>query len=277
MIELPSPKQQEALVNAFSSDLQSYTYVDLVSKQIVPVICSVCDSIATTPHWFSMVSVKHFAKLCEAGALHKSRVKDIYSNEIISCYTVDDIRLEKYILSPKSIIDKEQDTIMVCKSCKVDLQCSYDSNTRKNRRKPPIAAIANGYLIGEPPEELTCLNEIELSLVSKVRIYAQSWVLYAGCHQQIRGWHTFLKNRNTSNVAQLQNLQMSSMKGNIMVVLCGPFTTDQKAIAMKRTQVNPKKVIAAFRWLKNNNYFYENDVLPTENDIPVPIVLENNL
>ena len=116
-----------------------------------------------------------------------------------------------------------------------------------------------------------------MSVLREVRIYAQSWVLYAGCHQQIRGWHTFLKNRNTSNVAQLQNLQMSSMKGNIMVVLCGPFTTDQKAIAMKRTQVNPKKVIAAFRWLKNNNYFHENEVLPMENDIPVPIVLENNL
>ena len=136
-----------------------------------------------------MVSVNHFAKLCEAGALHKSHVKDIYSNKIISCYTVDDTHLEKYILLPKSVIDREQDTIMVCNSCKVDLQCSYDSNTRRNRRKPPICAIANGYLVGEPPEELTCLNEIELSLVSKVCIYAQSWVLYAGCHQQIRGWH----------------------------------------------------------------------------------------
>ena len=277
MIVLPSEQEKKGLVDKFSSDLKTYCYTDKITEQIHPVICCVCDSIAKSPNWYEMVPIDCFAKLCGHSNLQKSRVCSLYPDQLLMCYTVRDCRLQDFILSPKAVIDEKDDSIMVCKECKSTLQHNLDTSKTRKRNKPPKEAIANGFLIGEAPEELISLNDIELSLVSRVRIYAQTWTFFAGCHQQIKGWHTFFKNRNTSNVAQLQNLQLSGMKGSIMVVLCGPFTSDQKALTHKKVQVDPKKVIKAFQWLKKHNFHYKDDVIPTENDIPVPIIVEDNL
>ena len=137
-------------------------------------------------------------------------------------------------------------------------------------------AIANGHLTGDAPKELTCLNEVELSLVSRVRICSQSWIFCAGCHQQIKGWHTFCRNRHEANVGNLQQLQLSRLKGSILVVLCGPFTSTQKALTLKQVSVRPAKVIEAFQWLSNHNIYYTQDDIPAAEDIPVPFIIEEN-
>ena len=140
---------------------------------------------------------------------------------------------------------------------------------------PPKQAIANGYLVGDAPMELECLNDVELSLVSKVRIYCQSWIFYGGCHQQIKGWHTFFKNRPTENVGNLMQLAENdnTETGIILVVLCGPFTTTQKALTLAKTAVRPSKVIAAWKWLKKHNYRYKDLTIPNAKDIPQPQII----
>ena len=119
---------------------------------------------------------------------------------------------------------------------------------------PPKQAIANGFLIGNAPDELSCLNEVELSLISRVRIHCQSWIFFGGCHQHIKGWHTFFRNRNSENVGNLINLVDNGMTGMILVVLCGPFTSTQTALAMQKTAVDPEKVVNAWHWLKHHNF-----------------------
>ena len=116
---------------------------------------------------------------------------------------------------------------------------------KHNHRYPPKAAIANGYVIGDAPMELSSLNDVELSLVSRVCIYCQSWIFFGGCHQHIKGWHTFFKNRPSDNVGNLMQLTDGGTKGLILVVLCGPFTMTQKALTLKKTAVDPTKVIKA--------------------------------
>lgn len=140
---------------------------------------------------------------------------------------------------------------------------------------PPKQAIANGYLVGDAPMELECLNDVELSLVSKVRIYCQSRIFYGGCHQQIKGWHTFFKNRPTENVGNLMQLAENdnTETGIILVVLCGPFTTTQKALTLAKTAVRPSKVIAAWKWLKKHNYRYKDLTIPNAKDIPQPQII----
>ena len=65
---------------------------------------------------------------------------------------------------------------------------------KRSHQPLPKAAVANGYVIGDPPMELSSLNDVELSLISRARIYCQSWIFFGGCHQHIKGWHTFFKN-----------------------------------------------------------------------------------
>jgi len=89
--------------------------------------------------------------------------------------------------------------------------------------------------------ELSSLNDAELSLISCARIYCQSWMFFGGCHQHIKGWHTFFKNRPSDNVGNLMQLTNAGTKGLILVVLCGPFTTTQKALTLKKQPLIPKK------------------------------------
>ena len=140
----------------------------------------------------------------------------------------------------------------------------------------PPNAIANFHLIGEAPEELKCLNDVELSLVSLVRVYCQSWVFFAGCHQHIKGWQTFYPNRPESNVRDIELLSLSGMKGKIVVTLVGPFTTTQKALIKERTSVRAEKIITAYQWLKKNNYFYRDINIPNESEIFQPIIIDED-
>jgi hypothetical protein len=73
------------------------------------------------------------------------------------------------------------------------------------------------------------------------------------------------------------NLADNGMTGMLLVVLCGPFTTTQKAMAMKKTSVDPRKVVQAWHWLKENNFRFKNDIIPNIADIPLPYVVEENL
>lgn len=60
----------------------------------------------------------------------------------------------------------------------------------------------------------------------------QSWAFFGGCHKQLRGWHThtIFRNHHTANVSGDRKLRDSGINGDIMVVLCGPFMTTQKAM-----------------------------------------------
>lgn len=129
------------------------------------------------------------------------------------------------------------------------------------------------YMIGEPPAVLTCLNTIELALVSTARTFCQSWFFFGGCHQHIQGWHTIYENDPGSIVGHIANLTNAGLQGQLLVVLCGPFTTTQKAELMRQTSINPRKVIPAFKWLKKNNRLYHGIQIPSMEELPIPQVI----
>ena len=256
-LAIPTLAQKQAMEKAFVEDLKSFTTVNEETGELLPIICCVCDQIPDIPNWHEEVDIDEFAELCAASNLEKANLVSFYPTELVNQYTASPKDLEKYVLSPASIVLEGNNTIVVCKGCHEQMNKNLRSKVRKCRRHPPKKSLANGYLIGEPPEELTCLNEVELALVSKVRIYCQSWIFFAGCHRHVKGWHTFFKNRPSSNVENVESLSLSRIKGLIMVVLCGPYTSTQKALTMKQIKVDPQKVIAAYMWLKENHIRYK--------------------
>jgi hypothetical protein len=221
MVVFPILKKEEELeiTKQFTKDLESFTFHDKASKCLRPVYCCVCDGIPTSANWFDKLKIPLFDKYCHAARMQKKHAAACYPDELVAQYTVDDDRLEGYILSPQSIIDPNDDTIIVCKPCAKSMKNEYESTKQNKSKHPPAQSIANGYLIGDPPIQLSQLTEAELALVSRVRIICQSWVFFAGAHQQIKGWHTFFKNRTAANVTNLEQLSLSGMKGQILVVL----------------------------------------------------------
>ena len=67
----------------------------------------------------------------------------------------------------------------------------------------------------------------------------------------------------------------SGWKGQILVVMCGPFTSEQAKLTHQKTRVDPSKVIAGWVWLKRYNYRYADLEIPNIDDIPLPYIMDN--
>lgn len=276
MLNVPTAARTKQIAQDFLKDLESFTYVDQASDTIHPIVCSICDGIPTQPQWSKWVPLETFQKLCKKCQLHRHHLEpseqgdeSIYPAPLLEQYKVNHESLEQFILSPKTMINSD-DEVLVCKQCLKNMEIIAERPSRD--RRPPPKAIANGRLTGDAPDVLKRLTRTELDLVSAGRIDCQSYVFFGGCHQQIRGWHTVFKNRPADNVSNLQMLAESGMKGTIVVVLCGPFTSTQRALVMEQCQVRPEYVIEAFNWLKENNYLYKDFIIPDIDNIPTPII-----
>jgi hypothetical protein len=271
---IPTPEAKKALINRFNDDLASFTIVDRRRNCFVPVICCVCDSIPPKSDWATRCDVTVLESLLIDCNMQRSLLEDLYPSSLLAQYSADHCKLKRFVLSPSTYVDSEED-VVICKECFTELKLESAKSNVKRRRRPK-QSIANGYVIGDAPVCLTDLSQTELTLISRVRTYCQSWVFFGGCHQHIKGWHTFFPNRATENVGNLSMLSESGLKGLILVVLCGPFTSTQKALVLRKVHVDPRKVVAAWSWLKQNNFRYKNDVIPNVDDIPPPRIIEEN-
>jgi hypothetical protein len=270
----PTIHEEKEMLSAFCKDLDSNMFraVDYVQS----LACSTCDTMSRLENPVIFIDVVQLATFCKNSQMTKQAVEDIYPEILISQYTVPHVKeLESFVLSPASVVDKRNDSISICKRCYDHF--IFQKGIRKNRRTPPIGAIIAGFMIGEAPEELQDLNDIELALCSSTQTNCQTWIYFAGCHQHIQGWHTFYENRPAENIGMVSNLAEAGMKGQLLVVLCGPFTKTQIALTRKRTLVNSQKVLKAFHWLKNNNIHYSNLEIPQAEDLPVPVVIDDNM
>ena len=136
-------------------------------------------------------------------------------------------------LVQKSCNKRSKPHVMCCRDCKSGMNAAA-----LKKGDLPRHSIANGWAIGDPPECLTSLNEIELALISKARFRGHLFTYWGGCHRSIKGWHTFYDTNPANTVAVLNAVQNVTENEDIAVILTGPFTTEQKAQVMKRIQVN---------------------------------------
>ena len=270
MLDIPTLAQKQSIAEAFVKDLESFTVLDEETGTFHPVICCVCDGIPSRPDWSAWIQVSYLAKLSKLCGLARNLLKDIYPQELLDQYTAKHNALKDFVLSPKTLFNGQEEAL-VCRDCLRELE--VNSAKHQKSRHPPKQSICNGYIIGFAPDVLTCLSEVEIAIISEGRIHCQSWIFFGGCHQQIKGWHTIFKNRKASNIANLNLLANSGMRGSILVVLCGPFTSTQKALTLKAVQVDPNKIVAAHVWMKANNFHCKDDVIPHIDELPVPEIV----
>jgi hypothetical protein len=271
----PNAREQMALIGAFTEELEQSIFVD-AQGVAHPLICCVCDTIAHVDITMEWMDVSVLRKHCIKTKMTKATISDAYPAVLIAQYTVPHVPcLKAFVLSPKSVINASEDCIAICGLCASHFRIQHDE--RGDRRVPPNDAIIAGYLIGDAPSVLTDLNEVELALLSTVRTHCQSWIYFAGCHQHIQGWHTFYESDTASNVATISNLSDAGLRGQMLVVLCGPFTKTQIALTRAQTLVNASKVIAAFEWLKMNNYHYRDIAIPLAEELPIPQIIDDDM
>ena len=223
----------------------------------------------------------------EVSSQNRRKIKDQYTQKCIrKCTTISE-QLNKLMLSPRTYMVKKTYN-KVETSCFGSCCACYQliiKLTRGDSVTVPPFSIANKKYFRYAPFELTDLNECELALISPARINRHLITLYAGSHQQITGWHTLFQNdlSRTSKILNYyercskrkekseaattdENANMGVKSNNddennseplIQVVLTGPWTDDQKALAYKKTQVRVSMCIRALKWLKKNNVLYK--------------------
>jgi len=150
-LSIPTKEDINRITKAFVFDLESFTVIDEVSKQIRPVICCICDSIPTKSQWSTFVHIDEFINLCGHAKLRKDDSVKLYSQELRNQYTAENQRLKNFILSPQTYVNT-LDEVLLCKECLLELRSNYKKQT--NRRKAPPESIIQGYMIGDAPDIL---------------------------------------------------------------------------------------------------------------------------
>lgn len=228
--------------------------------------------------------------------LSKAARRQILIHYTAPCYKSDEKWLKKYVLSPCSyeveVGNRKEKGLGCCLQCKGQV----DYMKREFQNPTGITyAIANGLFIGGLPDALRDLSDSEYAFISIGRIDRHIFSFQAGAHKSIQGWHSMYYNdiaavskvtkwckRNTQshesddeddNDTEFSDDEDSDNDDNdgmeedgsnrrkkfseICVVLCGPFTSAQRAQTLKRTKVRWNKIDAALKWLKKNNPLYK--------------------
>lgn len=131
----------------------------------------------------------------------------------------------------------------VCNCCKMSL----------GKGMMPRFAIANNFAFGTPPQCLLELTEVELAMVTPVKTYGYCFSYTGGQNKQLKGSLSYYKVEMESIARAAAHFDVLKMHENVVVVLHGKMTTQQKIIAKRKNKVRVKKILSAVQWLAKNN------------------------
>ena len=279
VLSLPKPETIAELSRAAAITLSKRVYFNEKTDTFQRKVCAVCDRIATVDNPFVFKNLLRFKHLLnKSGATKANLLQYYHGSKIFDSYGIPEAGLDDYVLSPAAKVFTKScgsQGVLLCNECNRE----WETQARKRSKKKldgPRKALWKGLLVGEIPPELEVLNRAEAQLVSANRVHTHAVVLQANAHEGIFGWHSLFENRVDLNVATVQYLLEAGMKGEIVCVLCGPFTKTQEARTRDIYGVRPDKVIAALNWLKNNNHYYKDIKIPSVDEIPQPAFIKHS-
>ena len=268
---IPNQTVLEGITDTAMEAIRSRTFLSETDHQLRARICATCDGISTIENPCKLLGITAMIILLKKSQAEKSNTWDGYPAILVDQYTAKDLRLQDYILSPSTTIIKthgREDSVAICRNCHKEFR-SNKPRCRIKHFRSPVKAIWNGLLIGNPPECMACLRPVEIALISPNRVITHAITLQANHHDGIYGWHSMFENRVDLNLGHVNYLVNSGLSGEIVVALCGPFTSTQKAMAKEKVGVRADKVIAAFEWLKINNPYFKDLEIPDPSQIPL--------
>jgi hypothetical protein len=134
-----------------------------------------------------------------------------------------------------------KDGFAACKSCKHSLE-NYNM---------PRFAIANANWFGSTPKCLLDLSRIELALLSPVKKFGYCFMYTGGA--QMKGSLSYYKVAHESIARSLTHMEVLGLNNDIVVILYGYMTPEQKTKAMKTNKVHIGRLLIALKWLLTNN------------------------
>jgi len=281
MVKVSAAALDEACYR-FSDGLQKFGGEPNSSGMYTCQACVTCDRLL---HWYDDQSVS-----CKSLKSRRSHFlvngEDELHDDLQSYYTYAgkgaESWMENMLLSPRAVWLRDIDLAGLGNAkpgfrCCTECANSFESSTHERGRFDlPEYSIANGYCIGEAPELLQCLYPAELSLVAMARIDKHVFTFYGGCHKSLKGWHNMYEADIEHVAGSLLQLKEFGIGSHVACLLMGPFTSKQRKKAKDQCTIRPKKVLAAMKWLIENNPLYKDCRLPTEAKLPKPLIIDHS-
>lgn len=264
--------------------LASRTYYSPKDGLLKAKFCSACDGIATVENPCGNFELANFVSCLVRFKAEKQHVLPFFPPALIEKYTAADDRLKSFIISPSTQVlkdDNGEETVHLCQDCTTCFEAVKKKNPKKKDKTyfklSPSKAIWRGLLVGGPPQCITKLRAAELALVSPNRVITHGMTLYADHHKGIQGWHTMFENSVGQNMEDISQLVEAGLEGEIICVLCGPFTKTQHALVREQLRIRPEVIREAFEWLKLNNHYYGGDFcIPETTQFRQPKIIQDD-
>ena len=148
-------------------------------------------------------------------------------------------------VSPRSpyIKNRTSEGFCVCRAC----NDSLISNER------PYFSISNNWLFGETPDVLKELTEVELGVLTPVRVYGYCYAYTGGPHKQMKGSLSFFKMKHESLARSVMHFDVLNLTNNVVVMLYGKVTEEQRNKLRMKNKIRTEKVMRAMEWLVQYN------------------------
>ena len=244
------------------------------TRHRIPV-CLICDCVIKGVEPIKYVN-KSFVKK------HGENILDIESYETFYDYKMPswlkkqyEVKgLEGYLLSPRATRNNKRE-YSCCAYCERDLK-----KERANPR-PPMWAIANGFAIGQLPNEFTYsdsdgsrhtvkidieddVNDVLRAMLSPSRPYGYVFAFTGGQQKSLRGSYACFETNQSRLSSAVQAVKDAGIGPTIYCVACGRFTPSQKTIITTRCEVDTKHFLALFEW------FVKESGHPAFKDLEIP-------
>ena len=230
-------------------------------------VCLLCDRMlhANKIKWLKEEKLKECKRLFVP-------IKKI-DEKVLNCYECVGEGHSKYMdrlaLSPRGRYDRKKKSFAICDDC-------YGPCCSKPMKRPYFS-LANNWMFGDAPEELTCLSDMELAIVARSRISGHIFSFYGGQHKSLRGLHSLYDVNTAHLMGSVEHMEQLGFPTIIACVLNGPFTKFQKdKVNKKIASIDRTKVMRALRWLRENNAAHKDITDEEIAKIPKPIIVDSS-
>jgi hypothetical protein len=250
------------------------------SGHVKPYVCLVCDEFLKPDeiHTLGLNELKEVQNILKpttwnavSGSLAR---KYMYTGDIGD--NDDDMTREwisDLLLSPRGCYveksyGRKKEGFAVCYKCKMSL----------GKKMMPLYAIANNFAFGSPPECLLELTEVELAMLTPVKTQGYCFSYTGGQNKQLKGSLTYYSVAMESIARAVSHFDVLHMHHNIVVLMHGKMTSQQKAIARNKNKIRPQKILSALKWLIRNNEEWRKQNIDLETvkaNLRNPVLVDN--
>ena len=233
--------EKDEIVKKINEKFKELIYED-ENGNVKSCVCLLCDRMlyVNKIRWLKETKLKELKRLF----VPIIKIKE----EVLNCYMHSGEGYSKYMdrlaLSPRGHFDKRKKSFAICMEC--------NSYCVMNQR--PYFSLANNWMFGDAPHELSCLTDMELAIVARSRISGHIFSFYGGQHKSLRGLHSLYDVNTAHLMGSVERMEQLGFPTVIACVLNGPFTKGQKDKVQKKiASIDRSKVMRALNWLRKNN------------------------